>query len=152
MKARLNYQALAPKAMEILLSQENYLSAEFLDGIPLTLGIWELVKLRVSQINQCAFCIDMHYKDAVKSGMAQEKLYGLSAWREMPFYSEQESMALHWAEMLTAGQVISEQSYQDALSVLGEKALVNLTIAVNATNSWNRITKAFKPEVGSYQP
>ncbi|GLX80197.1 alkyl hydroperoxide reductase AhpD [Thalassotalea insulae] len=152
MKARLNYVELAPKALEILLAQESYLKTEFIDGLPMTVGLWELVKMRVSQINQCAFCLDMHYHEAVQQGVSVEKLYGLNAWRDMPFYSQAESVALAWAESLTAGERIDEQRYQEALSVFGDKGLINLTIAVNAINSWNRFAKIFKPEIGSYKP
>ena len=111
-----------------------------------------LVKMRVSQINQCAFCIDMHSKALLNHGETEERIIGLSAWRDMPFYSEKEIAALDWAEYLTSGQSVDDLRYQRVVQSLGEKALVDLTIAINAIHSWNRIAKTFKTEVGSYQP
>jgi len=138
--------------MEILLEQESYLRRQFSASNSVTLVTWELVKIRISQINQCAYCIDMHSKDAIKQGENPERIYGLSAWLEMPLYSEQERSALAWAELVTSGISVSEEHYQRALDCFGDQGLVDLTIAINAINSWNRIAKTFKPEVGSYKP
>jgi AhpD family alkylhydroperoxidase len=146
MTTRLNYFATAPQAMEILLSQENYLGEAFEHKKKLL----ELVKIRVSQINQCALCIDMHSKDALKLGESIDRIYGLNAWRDMPVYSAEEQCALQWAELTTSVQSITDADYQVALQTLGEKTLVDLTIAVNAINSWNRIAKVFKPAIGSF--
>jgi AhpD family alkylhydroperoxidase len=145
MTNRLNYFANAPKAMDILLSQENYLNEQF-SGESILL---ELVKMRVSQINQCAFCIDMHSKKALKLGELGERLYGLSIWRVMSCYSKVERQALTWAELITSGQTVTDENYQQALDTFGEGQLVDLTIAINAINSWNRIAKTFKPVIGS---
>jgi AhpD family alkylhydroperoxidase len=150
MTKRLNFFATSPQGMAILLEQENYLRAQFDELFPLNMALWELVKLRVSQINQCAYCVDMHNKDAIHLGESAERLYGLSVWEEMPFYTEVEKCALGWSELLTLGQTVSDQTYQDAVETLGEQGLTHLTLAVNAINSWNRLSKAFKPEVGSY--
>jgi len=152
MQQRLDYLATAPDAMEILFAQESYFHQQFGDSDTISMTIWELVKLRISQINQCAFCIDMHSKDALKLGESPERIWGLSAWKDMPLYSEPERIALAWAELLTAGQPVNDEAYQLTLNTFGDKAMVNLTLAVNAINSWNRIVKVFKPEVGSYQP
>ncbi|MBN57490.1 MAG: carboxymuconolactone decarboxylase family protein [Pseudomonadales bacterium] len=152
MTLRANYFALAAKGMEILMNQESYLRGQFSNSETLTIPVWELVKLRVSQINQCAFCIDMHSKDALSQGEASERILGLNAWRDMPFYSQIERAALEWAEHLTFGKPVSDDIYQEVIDELGEQAVVDLTIAVNAINSWNRIAKTFKPEVGSYKP
>lgn len=152
MTARANYIGLAPKAMQILMNQEAYLREQFRASDTLSTAAWELVKLRVSQINQCAFCIDMHSKDATAQGETPERMLGLSAWHDMPFYSSTERAALDWAEHLTCGRPVDDQKYQDMVNALGEQALVDLTIAINAINSWNRIVKTFKPEVGSYKP
>jgi AhpD family alkylhydroperoxidase len=145
MTNRLNYFENAPKAMDILLSQENYLNEQF-SGESILL---ELVKMRVSQINQCAFCIDMHSKKALKLGELGERLYGLSIWRDMSCYSKVERQALTWAELITSGQTVTDENYQQALDTFGEGQLVDLTIAINAINSWNRIAKTFKPVIGS---
>jgi len=143
---RLNYFATSPKAMDILLNQEHYLDDAFKENKRLL----ELVKIRVSQVNQCAFCIDMHSKDALKLGESIERIYGLNAWRDMPCYSEQEQKALQWTELIISAQAISDNDYQAALQTLGEQTLVDLTIAINAINSWNRLGKAFKPVLGSF--
>lgn len=152
MALRANYFELAPTAMQILMNQEGYLREQFSVSETVTLPIWELVKLRVSQVNKCAFCIDMHSKDALSQGETQQRIIGLSAWRDMPMYSEAERAALDWAEYLTCGNSVDEQNYQKVVETLGEQSVVDLTIAVNAINSWNRIAKTFKPEVGSYKP
>ena len=152
MTSRANYFVLAAEGMEILMNQESYLRAQFSISETLTIPVWELVKLRVSQMNQCAFCIDMHSKDALSQGEANDRIIGLNAWRDMPFYSKVERAALEWAEHLTLGKPVVDDVYQGAVEVLGEQAVVDLTLAVNAINSWNRIAKSFKPEVGSYKP
>ncbi|MCH9691753.1 MAG: carboxymuconolactone decarboxylase family protein [Gammaproteobacteria bacterium] len=152
MVSRANYVGLAPEAMKILMSQEGYLHKQFSQSKTVTIKVWELVKLRVSQINQCAFCIDMHSKDALNQGETSERIFGLNAWRDMPLYSDIELTALDWAEHLTSAKPVDNQRYQKLVGVLGEQSTVDLTIAINAINSWNRIAKTFKPEVGSYKP
>ncbi|WP_409425336.1 MULTISPECIES: carboxymuconolactone decarboxylase family protein [unclassified Pseudoalteromonas] len=149
---RANYFELAPKAIQILMNQEDYLRKQFSISETVTIPIWELIKLRVSQMNQCAFCIDMHSKDALSHGETHERIIGLSAWRKMPLYSKTELAALDWAEYLTLANPVDEEFYKNTVEVLGEKAVVDLTIAINAINSWNRIAKTFMPEVGSYKP
>ena len=134
MNKRLNYYEVAPRAVEILLEQEKYLKEQFKRSNTLTTTIWELVKLRVSQLNQCAFCIDMHSKDALHLGEKPERIYGLDAWRDMPFYTEQEKSALEFAELLSSTRPVVEGSYQRILDCFGEEGLVNLTIAINAIN------------------
>lgn len=152
MTLRANYMSLAAPAMEILMAQERYLREQFSGSDTLSLTVWELVKLRVSQLNQCAFCIDMHSKEALAQGETVERILGLNAWRDMPWYSEVETTALALAEHLSLGKVVDQQTYDQTRDVLGEQGLVDLTIAINAINSWNRIVKTFKPEVGSYKP
>lgn len=151
MNARANYFELAPKAIQILMAQEEYLSTQFTESETITKTIWELVKLRVSQINQCAFCIDMHSRDLLDIGESFERIVGVSAWRDMPMYSDTERAALDWCEHVTSAQAVDDSRYSDISGILGERDLVNLTVAINAINSWNRIAKTFKPEVGSYK-
>jgi AhpD family alkylhydroperoxidase len=151
MTLRANYYDLAAKAMQILMNQESYLREQFSASDTVTLATWELVKLRVSQLNQCAFCIDMHSKDALRQGESQERIIGLSAWRGMHLYSQLERVALDWAELLSSGEAVDDKSYHRVVDALGEQAVVDLTIAINAINSWNRVAKTFKPEVGSYK-
>lgn len=152
MALRSNYFKLAGKAIDILMSQENYLAGQFSQSTTVPVLTWELVKLRVSQINQCAFCIDMHSKDLLKQGETAERIIGLSAWRDMPLFSETERVALGWCEQLTHGVMVEDHHYNEVVQSLGEQAVVDLTIAINAINSWNRIAKTFKTEVGSYKP
>lgn len=91
----------------------------------------------------------MHSKDALKQGESYSRLIGLNAWRDMPEYSDEEKVALHWAECITKGGDVDESAYQATLNMFGEQGLVILTLAINAINSWNRIAKTFKPEIGS---
>jgi AhpD family alkylhydroperoxidase len=114
----------------------------------------ELVKLRASQINGCAFCIDMHTKDARAEGETEQRLYGVSAWRETPFYTERERAALAWTEAVT---LLSESHVPDTLyeatrRVFTEQELLDLTLVVVAINSWNRLAVSFRTVPGSYQP
>ncbi|MDH5731748.1 MAG: carboxymuconolactone decarboxylase family protein [Gammaproteobacteria bacterium] len=152
MSPRLDFYSAAPNAIEILLEQENNLRRQFSNEHPVTITTWELVKLRVSQINQCGYCIDMHSKNALKNGEKSERIVGLSAWRDTPLYTQREQKALAWAELVVSNHAISADEYAQAVNEFGETGLTELTIAINAINSWNRISKAFKPEVGSYQP
>lgn len=151
MSSRANYLQMAPKAIQILIAQEKYLAEQFDASSVLSNLVWSLVKLRVSQMNQCAFCIDMHSKELLELNQSLERILGLSAWRDMPFYSQVERVALKWCERITAAKPIDDYHYQQSVDTLGENNLVNLTIAVNAINSWNRIAKTFRPEVGSYK-
>jgi AhpD family alkylhydroperoxidase len=151
MTTRANYFALSSKAMELLLEQENYLKQQFSVSQTVPTRTWELVKLRVSQINQCAFCIDMHATEAQAQGETAERIIGLNAWRDMPLYNAHERVALDWAEHLTSGQAIDDERYRSVTEALGDQAVVDLTLAINAINSWNRVAKTFKPAIGSYK-
>lgn len=149
MSARVDYLKIAPQAMAILFEQEAHISQQFSHQESLSKEMLTLVKIRVSQINQCAFCVDLHHKEAQIAHVSQERLYGLVTWREMACYSEQEKKALHWAELLTENKHINYDEVVKAVAILSERGLVELTVAVNAINSWNRISRAFKPPVGS---
>jgi AhpD family alkylhydroperoxidase len=114
----------------------------------------ELVKTRASQINKCAYCIDMHTKDARAAGETEQRLYALSAWRETPFFTERERAALEWTEVLT---LISENDVPDELfervrQQFSEQELVNLSLAIVTINGWNRLAIPFRSVPGSYQP
>jgi AhpD family alkylhydroperoxidase len=116
--------------------------------------LFELVKIRASQINGCAYCIDMHTKDARRAGETEQRIYGLNAWRETPFYSDRERAALEWTEALT---LVAESHVPDDLfarfsAQFNEAELVALTFGVIVINCWNRLSIAFQPPVGSYQP
>jgi AhpD family alkylhydroperoxidase len=113
-----------------------------------------LVNMRASQLNGCAYCLDMHSKDARAQGETEQRLYTLPAWRETKFFSERERAALAWTEAITNIQQghAPEAVYQEALRVFGEQDLVKLTLAITLINSWNRIAIAFRAEAGVYQP
>ena len=109
-----------------------------------------LVDFRVSQINQCAYCLDMHYKEARENGETEQRLYGLSAWRESPYYTDRERAAFAWAEAVTAAHV-PDAVYEEAKNQFSEAELIDLTMAVTSINSWNRINLAFPNRPGSYK-
>lgn len=149
MKTRLNYNKVAPKAMKGMLELEKYIHSSELEK-----SLYELVKTRASQINKCAYCLDMHTKDAREEGETEQRLYGLSAWREAPFYSERERAALEWTEAVT---LISENDIPDSLyeatrKYFDEEEIVTLTMAIIAINGWNRLAISFRSIPGSYKP
>jgi AhpD family alkylhydroperoxidase len=111
----------------------------------------ELVNFRISQINGCAYCLDMHAKDLRYMGESEQRLYLLSAWREAPFYSERERAALGWAEAVTKIE-IPDEIYSEACSQFSEEEMIDLTMAVLTINSFNRINIAFRIKAGNYQP
>ena len=114
----------------------------------------ELVKVRASQINGCALCLDMHTKDARAHGETEQRLYALSAWRETPFFTERERAALEWTEHLTliAGRGVPDDLYTRVRAQFSEEEIATLTLAVVQINGWNRFAISFRPVVGSYQP
>jgi AhpD family alkylhydroperoxidase len=113
----------------------------------------DLIFCRVSQINGCAYCIDMHAKDLRNEGESEQRLYLLNAWREAPFYSDRERAALAWAEAVTriTNGDVPDDVYNEAITQFDEAELVDLTLAVNTINSWNRFNIAFRTTAGSYQ-
>lgn len=127
-----------------------------LDAGTLEPALRNLVLMRVSQINGCAYCLDMHSKDARADGESEQRLYVLPAWREAPFYSERERAALAWAEALTRldeqDQSAPDALYEQARAQFDAKELVELTLLVTLINSWNRLNIAGQPEVGGYKP
>lgn len=145
MKSRLNLFFKGPKAVEHLIGINNYLK----DGA-VEKSLLELVDYRVSQINGCAFCLDMHAKELRALGESEQRLYTLDAWRDTPFFSERERAALAWAEAVTACE-ISDQDYATAREQFEDAALVDLTMAVCSINTWNRLNIAFPNKVGSYK-
>jgi len=116
--------------------------------------LFELVKTRASQINGCAYCLDMHTKDARHNGETEQRLYGLSAWRETPFYTDRERAALEWTEAVTlvSDSHVPDDVLERVSAQFSEPELVALTFGVVVINCWNRLSIAFRPPVGSYQP
>lgn len=149
MKQRMDYRTAAPGAFAAMLGLEKYIRQSGLEH-----SLLELVKTRVSQINGCAYCLDMHTKDARAAGETEQRLYLLSAWRETRFFSPRERAALAWAEAVTqlGGHGVPDAVYDEARAQFDEKALVDLTLAIVAINGWNRLAIPFRSEAGSYQP
>ena len=113
----------------------------------------ELVKIRASQINHCAYCIDMHTKEARAAGETEQRIYALSAWRETPFFSARERAALEWTEAVTlvAETQVPDEVYERLAREFNEEEIVALTFAVVVINAWNRLSVSFRPAVGSYK-
>ncbi|TFH88565.1 carboxymuconolactone decarboxylase family protein [Billgrantia azerbaijanica] len=151
---RMDYHAASPDALQALVDMETYLARAARRHDELGGGLLELVKTRVSQLNGCAYCIDMHTKDARRAGESEQRLYALSAWRETPFFTPRERAALAWAEAntLIAGRGIDDALFDATRAHFSEKGLVDLTLAICAINAWNRFAISFSAEVGSYQP
>ncbi|HXE53504.1 MAG TPA: carboxymuconolactone decarboxylase family protein [Tepidisphaeraceae bacterium] len=149
MKPRIQWHEVAPEAYKAQATVEQYVR-----NCGLEKPLLELVKLRASQINQCAFCIDMHWNDARAAGETEQRLYGLSAWRESPYYTDRERAALEWTEAVTVltNGFVPDAAYDAARSHFNEKELVNLTMAIVAINGWNRLSVSFRSEPGKYQP
>jgi AhpD family alkylhydroperoxidase len=148
MPVRLNFANVSPGALNAMRGLEAHVA-----GSGLECTLIELVKMRVSQINGCAYCIDMHSKDARAAGETEQRLYALDAWHEAPFYTERERAALAWTEALTrlAETHAPDEVYEMARGQFSEKELVDLTLAVVAINGWNRFAVGFRTVAGSYQ-
>src|SRR2546421_2130166 len=149
MQPRLNAAALAPQGFKAMLGLEGYLRTCGLDH-----RLLHLIKLRASQINGCAYCIDMHWKDARATGESEQKLYGLDAWRESPYYSDRERAALEWTEAITlvAEGHVPDGAFDAVRSQFSEKEIADLTLAAATINAWNRLAIAMRSEPGKYQP
>ena len=150
MQARLEAQKVSPAAYQAMLGLEMFVRKQS----KLEPALIQLVKMRASQINGCAYCLDMHSKDARAAGETEQRLYALSAWRETPFFSERERAALEWTEALT---LISTDHAPDDLFArvrqhFSPEELVDLSLAVVAINGWNRLMIGFRAVPGSYQP
>ena len=146
-KKRLDYNETDPHAIKGLLELEKYVANSGLES-----SLYELVKLRASQINGCAYCIDMHSKDARRAGEIEQRLYALSAWRETSFYSERERAALAWTEEMTliSENHMSDSLYEEVQKHFSEKEHLALSMAIVAINGWNRLAIGFRKEPGSY--
>lgn len=149
MEPRLRYAKAAPGVYKAMLGLETYVNESGLER-----NLLDLVRLRASQINGCAFCLDMHWKDLRAEGENEQRLYSLDAWRETPFYTERERAALAWTEavtLVTDGHV-PDEVYEQACRHFSEKELADLTLAIIAINGWNRLNVAFRTVPGTYEP
>ena len=149
MEPRIDYQKVLPKdGLQALYALERSLRHTGLE-----LSLLELVRMRTSQINGCAFCIDMHSKDARAEGETEQRLYALNAWRETPFFSERERAALEWTEAVTliSHDHAPDEIYERVKAPFSESEFAALTLAIAAINSWNRIAISFRVVPGSYE-
>ncbi len=149
MEPRVDFMKVGQGAFNALLGVEKYIHGSGLEPTLL-----HLIKIRASQINGCAYCIDMHWKDARVDGETEQRLYGLDAWEESPYYSDRERAALAWTEAVTnihEGHV-PDSVYEWVRESFTEKELVDLTLAITAINSWNRLNIAARTVPGTYQP
>jgi AhpD family alkylhydroperoxidase len=149
MEQRIDYAKSAPGAYKAMAGLEHYLHECGLEVMLL-----HLIKLRASQINGCAYCLDMHWKDLRAGGENEQRLYGLDAWRESPYYTDRERAALAWTEAVTEvtkGHV-PDDVYEAARCHFSEKELADLTLAVAAINAWNRLGISARTTPGTYQP
>jgi AhpD family alkylhydroperoxidase len=145
---RMNMWKVAPGAFQAMMGLERYLHECGLEA-----SLLNLLKLRASQVNGCAYCIDMHWKDLRAAGESEQRLYGLDAWEESPYYSERERAALAWTEAvtrLTEGHV-PERVYQAVKPHFSDKELADLTLAVASINAWNRLAISARMLPGAYK-
>src|SRR5690349_11200335 len=149
MKARINYASVAPGALQAMRGLEAYLHDCGLEE-----HLIHLIKLRASQINGCAYCLDMHWKDLRALGETEQRLYSLDAWDESPFYSDRERAALEWTEAVTrvTNDHVPDEVYEHVRSQFTEKELADLTLAIATINAWNRLLIAGRAVPGTYQP
>lgn len=149
MEPRIDYKQAPHGAVQAMSALDTYVRHSDLDP-----QLVELVKMRASMINGCAYCIDMHSKDARARGESEQRLYALSAWHETPFFSDRERAALEWTEALTlvSQTHVPDEVYERVRQHFSEVELITLTMAVNAINSWNRVAIAFRAVPGTYQP
>ncbi len=149
MTALLNYATASPEAHRAMLRLSQASQALSIEP-----ALLELVKTRASQINHCAFCLDMHTIDARAAGETEQRLYALSAWEEAPFFTPRERAALAWTEAVTklADAPVPEALYRETREQFSEKEIVDLTLAIIAINGWNRLAGVFRTEAGHYQP
>jgi AhpD family alkylhydroperoxidase len=149
MEPRINLLKEAPGVFQALLDFSNSLTKSGLDK-----SLVDLISLRASQINGCAYCIDMHWKDLRAAGESEQRLYGLDAWEESPYYTDRERAALAWTEAVTNVREghVPDEVYEQVRRSFSEKELAELTLAVVAINGWNRLNIGLRTVPGNYQP
>jgi AhpD family alkylhydroperoxidase len=149
MQPRINIANVSPEAYRAVAGVQR-----FVDNSSLEPALRELIKLRASQINGCAYCIDMHWKDARAHGESEQRLYSLDAWRETPFYTDRERAALALTESVTlvSRDQVPDEVYDQARAHFSEAEMVELLMAIVAINTWNRLAITFRTPPGTYQP
>jgi AhpD family alkylhydroperoxidase len=148
-RARLDWARVAPEALRAQRGLEKYIRECGLEH-----SLLELVKLRASMVNGCAYCVDMHTKDARVAGETEQRLYAVSVWHDTPFFTPRERAALRWTDALTAiaRNEVSDELFREVRSHFSEKELVDLTMVVVTINGWNRLSVSFRTPVGDYVP
>ena len=149
METRIDIAKISPAVYQAMLGLENQVRQSGLEQ-----SLLELVRMRTSQINGCAYCLDMHSKDARANGETEQRLYLLNAWRETSFFTDRERAALEWTESITlvSRDQVPDAVYHGARRQFTEEELVNLTLAIVAINGWNRLAIGFRAVPGTYQP
>jgi len=149
MEPRIDYTTAGRGVMEAMLGLEKYIRQSGLEE-----SLLDLVRLRASQINGCAYCIDMHWKDLRARGENEQRLYGLDAWEESPYYTDRERAALAWTEAVTNVREthVPDETFQKVRPFFNDKELADLTLAIGSINIWNRLNIAVRTVPGSYQP
>ena len=149
MEPRIDLMSVNPGALHAMLGLGHYLEKCGLDT-----KLMDLINLRVSQINGCAYCIDMHWKDLRAAGETEQRLYGLDAWRESPYYTDKERAVLGWAEAVTlvTGAHVPDEVFQELKQHFNDQEIADLTLAVATINSWNRLNIALRTTAGTYKP
>ncbi|MFZ0593219.1 MAG: carboxymuconolactone decarboxylase family protein [Bryobacteraceae bacterium] len=149
MEPRIDYKKIAPEAIKALSAVERYARASKLEP-----ALLELVRLRASIINGCAYCVDMHSKDARLRGESEQRLYAVSVWREAPFFTQRERAALAWTDAVSEVSTthVPDEVYRLAREHFDERELVDLTMAIIGINSWNRLAISFRALAGTYEP
>jgi AhpD family alkylhydroperoxidase len=150
MQARLEAQKVSPAAYQAMLGLEMFVRKQ----TKLEPALLHLVKMRASQINGCAYCLDLHSKDARAEGETEQRLYALSAWEETPFFTDRERVALALTEAITLVREVHvpDAVYEKAKESFSDEELVNLTLAIITINGWNRLAITFRMVPGEYQP
>ena len=148
MKSRINAARVSPRVLQAMMGLQNHVNESGLEH-----SLLELVKMRASQINGCAYCLDMHSKDARAAGETEQRLYMLNAWREAPLYNARERAALEWTEALTflREDHVPDDVFAAVREQFSEEEIVNLSLAVVAITGWNQLNIAFRTEAGNYQ-
>jgi AhpD family alkylhydroperoxidase len=149
MEERIHLAHVSPLAYHAMLGLEKYLHECGLEA-----GLLNLIKLRASQINGCAYCLDMHWKDLRALGETEQRLYSLDAWEESPYYTDRERAALAWTDSVTrvSETHVPDEVYERVRKHFSEKELADLTLAVATINAWNRLAIAARTTPGTYQP
>lgn len=149
MSDRIDYSAIDPAAFQAMYGLERYVAASGLEH-----SLLHLMKLRASYINGCAYCVDMHSKDARALGESEQRLYATAVWRETPFFTPRERAALAWTDVVTrlGEHGVPDEAFRAVREEFTQEELVPLTMAIVAINGWNRVAIAFAADVGTYQP